>query len=100
MQDSEWRIGTDGDRSWTIEKKSVRTNKSGEEVVTWQARSYYGDIFRAAIGLFEVRAKQHFNYEGDLYRAIERAKKEVLVAVEKLGESKAKKEIKEAVEKR
>lgn len=100
MQDSEWRIGTDGDRSWTIEKKSVRTNKSGEEVVTWQPRGYYSSVFRAAISLFELRSKQHFNYEGDLYRAIERAKRDVLVAVEKLGESEAKEEIKEAVEKR
>jgi len=91
-----YRLGTDGESSWTIERSEDR-KVNGIPTTVWVAQSYFNSLEMAAMELMERRARVHVCDMG-LIEAIKISTKEVISAVEALGMGPAKAKIKKAVE--
>jgi len=94
-----YRIGTDGDRSWSIQKEGLAKDKeTGKEIITWTSFKWFGTLEQAALELLEISARKRVNDCGSIVTAIKQAKEDVVWAVNNIGAQEARDEVKAACE--
>jgi len=93
-----YRLGVDGDRSWTVQVKKVyKDKKTGEDKEEWKTLAWCKNLEQAATDMFERQAKRKFTGGAALADAVFMAKAEVLNEVRRIGLTGAKEEIRECV---
>lgn len=89
-----YRIGTDGDRTWTLQELHKATDKAtGEVSYTYTSYAYFNNLETCCLSLLDQRCKGLYSECQKFVEALSQAREEVLEAIRAFGYGLAEEEV-------